>query len=134
MNTSTALFVLWVLFTLVMMTLSIVSMLSLQSVIDRLRALDIKNWGEETYKPLKQVVMSNLVWIILVSVCVTEMVSLAFEPVRMWFTENLLLALGVYIVPIVAVFIVLIVQRVQANAAAAEREQGQEEEEETITE
>jgi len=119
MNTSTALFTLWVLFTLVMMSISIVSMLSLQSVIDRLRVIDMKNWGEENYKPLKDVVMKNLIWMLLVSVCVTEMVSLAFEPVRVWFTGNLFLALLVYITPIFVLLGILIVQRIRANIAAA---------------
>ena len=135
MNTSTALFMLWVLFTLVMMAMSIVSMLSVQSVIDRLRVIDMKNWGENTYTPLKKVVLDNMIWILLVSIGVTEMVSLAFEPVRFWFRENLLLALAVYIVPIIVILGISIVQRIRANMAEAtppsEEENGIEGEEET---
>lgn len=131
MNTSTALFILWMLFTLVMMSVSLISLLSLQSVIDRLRVVDAKNWNENDYQTLQTVVSKNLLWILLIALCVTAVISLAFETVRTWFSENLILASLVYVVPILVLVVVLVVRKilqVRADAAAAAKKEQSESE------
>jgi|LakMenEpi03Aug12_release.lakeMendotaPanAssembly.Ray.scaffolds.fasta_scaffold618033_1 hypothetical protein len=131
MNTSTALFILWMLFTLVMMSVSFISMFSLQSVVDRLRVIDATNWNEKDYQPLQQVVSQNLTWILLVALCITAIVSLAFETVRAWFSDNILVASLVYIVPILILVLVQVARKIkesrEAEASAGEDESSVEE-------
>lgn len=114
MDTNSILFLIWIVLSLVLLGVSILSLLSFQTVVDHLRSTDPKNWSEGSYKSMGELLKKHIVWILLVLVCIAELVSIAFDPVRGWFGSSPFLASGLYLTPILILTIVLIVLRLQS--------------------
>jgi hypothetical protein len=117
MDTNSILFLIWIVLSLVILGVSIVALLSFQTVVDHLQKVDPKNWNNASYKTIAQLLRENITWILLVLVCLAELVSIAFDPVRGWFVSRPILASGVYLAPILILTIVLVILRFQAATA-----------------
>jgi hypothetical protein len=111
MDTNSTLFLIWILLTLILLGMTIVAILSFQSVVDHLRTIDAKNWTEGTYKTIGELLREHITWILLIMVCIAELTSIAFDPVRGWFGANPFLASGLYLLPVLILTIVLVVLR-----------------------
>jgi hypothetical protein len=109
MDTNSALFLIWILLTLILIGMTIVAILSFQSVVDHLRATDAKNWSEGSYKTIGELLRQHITWILLILVCIAELTSIAFDPVRGWFSARPLLASGLYLLPVLILSVVLVI-------------------------
>lgn len=115
MDTNSILFLIWIVLSLVLLGVAIVSLLSFQTVIDRLRETDPKNWSEGSYQTIGELLKKHITWILLVLVCLAELVSIAFDPVRGWFVLHPVIAAVTYLVPILILTVVLVVLRLKSK-------------------
>lgn len=106
---NTVLVLIWIALTIAVWAVAVISLLQTQMILDRLQTTDPKNWAN--VESLGKIVLKNLLWMGLVVVALAELVSLAFPEVRGWMAGNLLIALAVYLVPLLALAVALIVTK-----------------------
>lgn len=101
----------WMVFTLILLAFSVMNALTLQSVIDRLRLLNMKDWQEGSFKTMGDHLVENITWILLVLVIVAEIVAISFRGVRAWFLGHLLIGAIAFVTPILITVVIIIVMQ-----------------------
>jgi hypothetical protein len=107
----------WIVLTLILLGLTVVNLFSLQSVINNLRATNPTKWSDSwapgKYKTMGEIAKENTLWMILVLIVVGEVIAISYAPVREWVLNNLLLGALVFVLPVFAVVVTIIVVRLR---------------------
>jgi hypothetical protein len=109
MDTLVILFIVWIVLVLAVFMAAVVAILHSQMLLDRLRLNDPDKWSADKYKTIGEILKENILWMLLVTVILAELVSLAFGPVRGWVGTHLIIGLVVYVLPPLTLGIVMIV-------------------------
>lgn len=111
METLHLLLIIWILITVVALTLVILNLLSTQAMLDKLKTTETVKWQD--FKSMSQLALEHILWILLSLVLVSELISISFIEVRSWVGMNRILGSVLYILPILVLSALLIVRRLK---------------------